>query len=342
MLDKQELLLASLTKQFLLDKGESGAVVSALCGLQAQFANNPGHALRARAHDFSPDRWGEDLVKMWTFRHTLHAIRRDEIGLFLSALGVPRAWTDGWGVSAKVKPYWAKTIAGLVRRGVAEREALKNECRKKGMAQELLENIFHGWGGLISEMSYRGMIAYHAGTAKRFVACDGVRFSDRDKARATLLERYFRYLGPATLEDCAVFSGFKKTTLAATLAKHPLPLESVVCEGKEYFYIDDWDRSRNIPPCLFLSGFDQLLMAYKDRSRAVREKDKSRVLTNTGIIHPTVLVNGVVKARWKKDGSTLKILPFPGLSRRERKQAAEYGEEAFGDCVDTVEIVAAL
>lgn len=341
-IDKKELLLASLHKQFLLDKGETRHIVSALCGLQAQFANNPGHALRARARDFAPDRWGEDLVKAWTFRHTLHAVRRDELGLFLSALGVPRAWNDDWGVKAALKPRWAKTIAGWVRRGVAGREELKGKCREKGMAPELLERVFHGWGGLISEMAHRGMIAYAPGTAKRFVACDGVRFTDRDKARATLLERYFRHLGPATMDDCAVFTGFGKKTVADILAKYPLPLESVACEGAKYWYIGEWDASRNIPPCLFLSGFDQLLMAYRDRSRAMRERDKPLILTNTGIIHPTVLVNGVIKARWKKDGAILKILPFAGLGRRERRRVAAHGEEMFGDAVTAVEFVPAL
>lgn len=84
-MEQRGLLLASLDKQHVLSKTEMASVVSNLCGLQAQFANNPGHALRIRTHDFHPDRWRDGLVKTWTFRNTMHVVRADELGLFLSA-----------------------------------------------------------------------------------------------------------------------------------------------------------------------------------------------------------------------------------------------------------------
>jgi hypothetical protein len=64
-IDSRGLLLASLNNQHLLKKAPCGAVVSELCGLQAQFANNPKYALRIRGSDFSEAAWGEGLVKIW-------------------------------------------------------------------------------------------------------------------------------------------------------------------------------------------------------------------------------------------------------------------------------------
>ena len=335
-IDKRELLLASLDKQFFFARGRKHDIVSSLCGLQAQFANNPGHALRIRAEDYRNHDWNHGLVKTWTFRHTLHAVRRDELGLFLSAQGLPEGWDDSWGISRRIKPRWSSLILGWVREGVAEREVLKGKCREKGMKPEVLETVFHGWGGLISEMCYRGMIAYEPGTGKRFVACDDFLPMDRDEARAEVLRRYFRHLGPATLRDCAAFTGFRMKTVLAILEKHPLPLESVYCDGVEYFHLGGWDSSRELPSCLFLSGFDQLLLAYRDRSRLLDDRHKPDVVTNTGIIHPTVLVDGRLKAKWKKDGRVLRVTPFAKLGKRVRKRIADFAEELFGEDIKEV------
>ncbi|MDR1535189.1 MAG: winged helix DNA-binding domain-containing protein [Planctomycetota bacterium] len=337
MTDKREILLASLDKQFFFDKGRKKRIVSSLCGLQAQFANNPGHALRIRADDFASGTWHDGLVKTWTFRNTLHAVRKDELGLFLSAQGVPDKWDGGWGLPPKTMARWSAFLLDKIGEGVCDREALKIASRKAGMTDDEMECAFHGWGGLIKEMAKRGLIAYVSGTAKRFVACGDVALMDWEEASAILLERYFRYLGPATMADCANFFGCRGRTLLELLKKRPLPLKSIVCEGVEYWYLGKWNATREIPPCLFLAGFDQLLMAYKDRSRLVDGKHKSDVVTNTGIVHPTVLVDGSLKAKWRKDGRTLVITPFAKLTRRQRRLIDDFGGELFGG--DVLQVV---
>ncbi|MDR1535199.1 MAG: winged helix DNA-binding domain-containing protein [Planctomycetota bacterium] len=130
MTDKRELLLASLDKQFFFDKGKKKQIVSSLCGLQAQFANNPGHALRIRANDFASETWYDGLVKTRTFRHTLHAVRKDELGLFLSAQGVPEEWDDDWGMPPKTMARWSAFLLDKISEGVCGREALKTASRK--------------------------------------------------------------------------------------------------------------------------------------------------------------------------------------------------------------------
>lgn len=342
VIEKEELLLASLKRQRFVDKGKRLDIVSNLCGLQAQFANNPGHALRIRADDFAPHDWHDGLVKTWTFRHTLHAIRRDELGLFLSAQEIPEKWDDSWGLSRRVKPKWAAFLLDRIREGVTAREQLKTRCRDKGMSPDMMESVFHGWGGLISEMSHRGMIAYQSGTTKCFVACDEFSPMDRDEARAILMERYFRNLGPATLRDYATFAGLRMKTVAVLMQKHPLPLQSVRCEGVEYFYLGKWECADQLPDCLFLAGFDQLLLAYKDRTRLLEDKHKPDVVTNTGILHPTVLVDGKLKAKWKKDGAVLRVTPFVKMTKKAKKRIADFGMNLFHGDVTDVQFADAL
>lgn len=332
MISREELLLHSLQRQHLLERTDKLTVVSDLCGLQAQFASNPKYALRIRACDFSEADWGSGLVKIWSFRGTLHAVRKDELEVFLSARGVPNFWGDSWwGLTKEIKPYWSDFIYEQIREGTCGREELKQKCRDHGMDQELLAKVFHGWGGLLKEMCDRGMIAYEIGTAKRFVACTDVRLSDRDEARAAIITRYFRSFGPATVVDCATFTGYKKREVLDIIQRFAIPLCTVNGEGIDYHYIGELSGDFGIPACIYLAGFDQMIMGYKDRSRLMDDANKRDVITNSGIVFPTILLHGRLRARWKKDGQKLIVTPFAELDRKDRDLITERGIELFAD-----------
>jgi hypothetical protein len=328
-IDSRGLLLASLNNQHLLEKAPCGVVVSELCGLQAQFANNPKYALRVRGSDFSEVTWEEGLVKIWAFRGTLHTVPQSEIGMFLSTRGVPGDWHSGWDLKSDRMEYWSKFLLENIASGISGREALKEKCREKGMSQEEMRNVFHGWGGLIYEMNQRGIIAYVPGTAKDFILCGEVEWMDRDDARAVLLRRYFKAFGPATIDDCAYFTGWKKREILDVAQKHNVRLKSILCGNREYFYADSLPDIGEIPGCLFLTGFDQLLMGYRDRNRVMDEQYKRDVTTNTGIVHPTVLLDGRIQAKWKKNATKLTVTPFCKLSRKNRHRIVQYAKGLF-------------
>lgn len=328
--EREELLAASLANQYLLKPVPMARVARDLCGLQAQFANNPAHGLRFRSDDFSPDQWGKGMVKTWTLRCTLYAIPKRELGLHVSARGLAdRPWEDAWGIEAGVKPEWSAFLCDRIEAGVTNREALKRACRDRGMSSALLENVFHGWGGLLREMCERGLIAYDSCTAKHFIRCRNAGMMDRDEARAVILERYFRHLGPGTLGDCAAFTGYGRKAVDEILRRRPLPLRSVHCGGKEYFYLGKWRGSAAVPDCRYLTGFDSLLMAYKDRDRIYDPANQPDVVTNTGIVFPTILVDGRLRARWKRDGDALRITTFVKTSKKQRETMAAEGLRWF-------------
>jgi hypothetical protein len=178
-------------------------------------------------------------------------------------------------------------------------------------------------------MNQRGIIAYVPGTAKNFVLCRDVEWMDRDKARAVLLRRYFKAFGPATMDDCAYFTGWKKREILDAVEKHDIQLNSILYENREYFFAESLPDTGEILGCIFLAGFDQLLMGYRDRSRMMDERHKRDVTTNTGIVHPVVLLDGQIQAKWKRSGAKLTVAPFRKLSQRNRKRIAQYGKELF-------------
>ena len=183
-IDEEQLLYTRLKNQFLIERAPCATVVSDLCGLQAQFANNPKYALRIRGSDFDESSWSDGLVKTWSFRKTLHTVRTDELGLFLSARGIPEKWEPAWELKVDRLEHAASFLLEQIRAGTDERENLRKTCREAGFHQEELDKIFHGWGGVFYEMNRRGLIAYQPGTAKKFLSCSGVSFMETNEARA--------------------------------------------------------------------------------------------------------------------------------------------------------------
>ncbi len=325
-------MISTLNRQYLLEKGERMEIVSGLCGLQAQFANNPAYSLRIRARDFSEDSWGDGLLKVWTNRGTIHVIREDELGLFLSAKGKHGPWQDSWWkIPVEVKPFWSDFIREKVSCGVDEREALKAECRRKGMEEELVQRIFHGWGGLIQEMCDRGLIAYVPGTEKRFFLPKEPGWMEQEEARLILLRRYFLRFGLASLEDCAAFFGYRMTELRELLRRGALPLKQEECYGKQYFYLGELYTDGSVPSCIYLSGFDQMVLGYKDRERFMDQRDKRLVTNQAGIVYPTIMYHGRIRARWKKEPGKLKITPFHPISGTAKRQMAVKGRKLFSE-----------
>ncbi len=337
--EERRLLAASLHNQFLLQKGPRLKVASALLGLQAQFANCPKVALRIRASDFSEDGWAEGLVKTWTFRCTIHDVRRDELALYLSARGRGQRpeWTNDWRIPASVKPYWSDFLLERIRAGQGEREGLKAACRAAGMEESLSKAVFNGWGGLLLELCERGAITYDCGTAKRFLPCEGVAFTNCEEARAELLRRYFATYGPATLADAATFTGYKMTGTRALLKNFDIPRRVHMIGGREYFSAGDPAFEADVPACVFLSGFDQLMLGYSDRSRMMDARDRNAAITCSGILHPVILVDGRLRARWRKDGRRVSVSPFHSLTKKQWKAVDRAAQALFSD--EAVEVV---
>jgi hypothetical protein len=70
-------------------------------------------------------------------------------------------------------------------------------------------------------------------------------------------------------------------------------------------------------------------MGYRDRSRMIEERFRPELTTNSGIVHPTVLLKGRLEAKWKKDGEKLIITSFTALSSGDKRLISETGESLF-------------
>ena len=139
--------------------------------------------------------------------------------------------------------------------------------------------------------------------------------------RDALLEqtrRYFTSYGPASVHDAAYYFGTSQTEIKKRLAQ--LPVEAAECEGQQLFCLQSGKApGRALPDCLFLAGFDPLMLGYeKKRSVFLPPEYLRGIFSLSGIVMPPVLLRGSVAGRWKRSGKRLLITQFRPFSKEER------------------------
>ena len=317
MNDREMLLYHSLTNLHCIDRAPRLQVTRDLLGLQAQFSRNPEISLRLRADDYAPETWSEGLVKTWTFRGTIHVVAEDELGLYLSA-AAPGEFKDGaWGMTAGEQERWSAFLRDQICAGNDTRDGLKRACMDAGMSETLLERAFYGWGGLIKEMANRGLLACGTGTDKRYVIPSQVKWMSRDDARRVLVQRYFETFGPATTTDLRSFFLWPMSELRPVLEEILPRLALTKIDGKKYYHARPLQTADALPECVLLPGFDQLVMGYRDRSRYLNPAHARKLVNQAGIVFPAVMVRGMLRARWKLEGTRVSVTPFERLLKKD-------------------------
>ena len=306
----EEIKLRRLTGQHLLTLSDTQTVVKDLCGVQAQFLSHALHGLSIRCAEVNTD----GLVKSWTNRGTMHLFSVDDLPLFLHEgrthflRPVDTLDSDAY-ISADRKAYFADLIVDAVSQGIDEREALKAVCEKAGMTESESQSLFDPWGGTIRALCVTGRICHKVQEKKAYQLCPAFEPMAEEPARLELARRYFGSFGPATVKDAAYFFGTTQTKVKSWLEQ--LPVVETMLDGKSYFYIDNSLPADELPACLFLAGFDQLMLGYEKTESLFLLKEHMRDIFNlAGIVRPAILVNGTVVGWWNLKNRKLKVTLF--------------------------------
>ena len=312
----EEIKLRRMAGQHLLAPTDTQAVVKDLCGVQAQFLSHALHGLSIRCTEVNT----EGLVKSWTNRGTMHLFSVDDLPLFLHEgrthfLRPADTLESDAYITADRKAYFADLIVDAVAQGIDEREALKAVCEKAGMTESESQSLFDPWGGTIRALCEAGRICHKVQEKKAYQLCPAFEPMAENKARIELARRYFTHFGPATVKDAAYFFGTTQAKVKSWLK--PLPVIETSLDGKSYFYIDNGLSAGDLPNCLFLAGFDQLMLGYEKTESLFLPRAHMREIFNlAGIVRPAILVNGTVIGWWNLENRKLKITLFSPADQR--------------------------
>lgn len=334
---RQELQQRQLAGQYLTRPGALTDVAGGLCGLQAQFLSNALHALLIRSGADRPQVPETMLVKSWTLRGTVHIFPLADLPLYLNPdtyhsrdWTLPDFWNSrpDWALTPRRQDYFSQLILEALGSGPRSREQLKALCRAAGMTEAEEGSLFHPWGGGIRQLCQRGFVHYAVQEEKLLCLTPPVTPLPREAAQRELARRYFTHYGPATLHDAMYFFRAPARQVKGWLAQ--LPLAEAVYQGRSYFYIDGATEAPPIPRCIFLAGFDPLLLGYeKKESLYLPPEQLRRVFSLAGIVSPTVLLRGEIAAKWQKKGTTLQVQPFRALQPEERADLQQEAERLW-------------
>ena len=317
---RKELQQWQLWAQHLTAQADSLTVGSDLCGLQAQYAANALHSLRLRSD--STDMTG--FVKAWTLRGTLHLFPAKDLPLYRPYTGVEGIFHTDYGkwlydghcqVSQERMLYFAQLVTDNLSDTPLSRDALKELCRQAGMTEEEEERVFSGWGGVIRLLAECGVLCVSAPVNRAYLRCPRLPDVSREQADAELLRRYVTHYGPVTLHDAMYFFRWSQKKLRALL--DGLYAETLTCDGRTYYYLVQ-PQAPPVPRCIFLAGFDPLLLGYeKKESLYLPPEHLKQIFNNTGIVFPALLVDGQVKGKWKEQPKRVEITLFAPLNKSQ-------------------------
>ena len=319
---REELKLNRLHAQHLLSPVDTRTVVRHLCGVQAQFLSHALHGLSIRCESAVTD----SLVKNWTNRGTMHLFDREDIPLFLHEgrthfLRPVDTFAADEHIDAHRKAFFADLIVRAIGEGTDEREMLKVLCEEAGMTAEESKSLFDPWGGVIRALCEAGQICHKVQEKKTFELCPPFEPMDRECARLELARRYFTHFGPVTVKDAAYFFAAPQKEVKTWLEK--LPVTHVEADGRDHFYVDNGGVSGEIPDCLFLAGFDQLMLGYEKKENVFLPEEHLRdIFTLSGIVRPAVLIRGEVAGWWSLKGRKLTLALFSAADRAVAEEAA--------------------
>jgi len=325
VLSLRELNRATLARQLLLDRKRlsPAAVIERLVGMQAQWAPAPYIGIWTRATSFRRETLERELargnvVKATVMRQTLHLVTRRDYALLRAAL----TGTNHYHETPEARRL-APDVRALAASGpITTAQALEHLERVHGLTGR---DAHYAWRGA----RVRAHLLHHHETALwdgrpegRFVALDEPEAHDPIEARAEIVRRYLAAFGPATRRDLAVWSMIRASDLAPAIERLE-PVRRFRDEHRRELLdvsrapLPDADTPA---PVRFLPKWDNILLAFADRTRVLPEPYRKAVIRINGDVAQTFLVDGFVAGIWRVERGRVVLEPFPALRRSARRE----------------------
>ena len=343
VLSAQDLNRATLARQMLLERAADCEVPSAverLAGMQAQEPKPPFIGLWTRLDGFSADAllralMQRTVVRATLMRSTLHLLSAADYAALRLALQPPMsvalrvlgARADGLDPEAVVGAT-RELLAGrplafdAIRAGLQERFPDVNDRALGYAARTLVPLVMVSDGD--ARWGYPRVCEF--ALAEEFLDS-----ALAPAAPAALVTRYLGAYGPASVADVQAWSGIGALKPVLEAMRDELEVFADG-QGRELFDLPGAPRpgADADAPVRYLPEFDNLVLAYDDRTRIIADEHRPLVTTKNLRVKATFLVDGVVAGTWslavKRKVATLALAPFGRLTKRTVKELTAEGE----------------
>ncbi len=322
-----------LERQLLLSHAKMSAfdAVEHLAGLQAQAPFPPYYALWARLASFQPS----DLASLLENRQVVRiALMRGTVHLVTAADAL--AWrpvVQGlYDRDLKQNALHAHELAGLDHDAIAEaarKLLLRGPMPGIALGAELTQRWPDVPKASLTHLARARLplvqtppraIWGKAGQTTYACLDEWVGASLSPPSPASLISRYLRAFGPASVADVQTWAGITRLGEVAAsmeLRRYRDP------DGRELLDLPELTvPGEDVPtPPRLLGPFDQTILSYADRTRVISDDYRKRVISQNGLVKGTLLVGGYVRGFWelKKDrkAATVELSPLEKLPKKE-------------------------
>ena len=345
----RELNRAALERQLLVRRARMSAAraLEHLAGLQGQLCDPPHIGLWTRLAGFAPGQLERLLdqrlaVRAGMMRATLHVVSAADFRTLRPMLQP--------ALDRAQRGFFGRQTAGLdlgelcaLGRELLEERPLTNKQLRAALAERLpgrdpaaLQFSAHYLLPVVQvpPAGYWGAHGSMAATTAQ--AWLGAPVGSATAPHLLVL-RYLAAFGPAAVQDAQAWSGLTRLRQVFEELRPRL-----VCfrdeAGRELFDLPDAPRpDPDLPvPVRFLPEFDNLMVAYRDRTRVLADEHRGLVSTGNAAIRATVLVDGSVAGRWtaaarsESGEAVLAVETFRALSAADHAAVLEEGRDLLG------------
>lgn len=244
------------------------------------------------------------IVRSWPMRGTLHLTAPEDLGWML-AISRRRqaAWSqkrrDELGLTAEHVRIASDVAVERMTGGVSVRRDRLIDAWAAAGVPTTEQRAYH----LLWGLAHDGLIVFGAfedrhPTFALFEEWIGQgRDLAGDEALAEFASRYFRSHGPATDRDLAWWASITLGDARRGIAA------SASLQTREFDGVTHWmapDREPAPAAVHALSGFDEYLLGYQDRSAALEPRFADRIVPGgNGVFRPTIVSSGRVIGTWR-------------------------------------------
>ena len=327
VLTLRELNRATLARQLLLERKRLSpvALIERLLGLQAQWPPAPYVGIWTRTTSFRREALERELVrgtvlKATVMRQTLHLVTPRDYALIRAAqseLNYPWETARAKELAPAVRAFASNgpvTFADVLSHLEQEHGLAGRDARRAARAARTRAHLLH----------HHETALWRARPAGRYVAVEEPEAHDPTEARAEMLRRYLQAFGPASRRDMVQWSMLRMPGIKRSLEW--LELRRFRDEqGRELLDVPraPLPGPETPAPVRFLPKWDNVLLAFADRTRVLPEEHRKTIIALNGDVAQTFLVDGFVAGTWRVEQGRVVAEPFAPLPRSTRDELAE-------------------
>jgi winged helix DNA-binding protein len=338
VLTLRELNRATLARQLLLERKRLSptAVIERLVGIQAQWPPAPYVGIWTRTTSFRRETLERELasaavVKATVMRQTLHLVTRRDYALLRAALSETN-FPDQTSQAKRLAP----SVRALAAAGpVTTAEALAHLESAHGLTGFDARRAWRGARVRAHLLHHHETALWHARRDGRFVAIEEPEAHVPVEARAEILRRYLAAFGPASRRDIVAWSMMHVPEIQRALDR----LELRRFRDEHNRELLDVPRAplpdaETHAPVRFLPKWDNVLLAFADRTRVLPEQYRKTVIRMNGDVAQTFLVDGFVAGTWRVEDGRVVPEPFAPLSRSAQREVEDEARRLQGFLAD--------